>query len=185
MKESGAARIYSRALFLAVENQKTLSLEKAGEELKRAGRLIQSNQNLREFISHPFIPLEKKRSFLHKAMEETKVSFSPLIARFLDLLLEKKRIGLLTFILLYFEQSLDESNGILKAAIHSPARLDERSKREIERKLFSFFNKKIILEEFVQPELVAGVVIKAGNIIIDSSLKRQIKNLQLRFEHGN
>ncbi|MBI4595452.1 MAG: F0F1 ATP synthase subunit delta [Candidatus Tectomicrobia bacterium] len=50
--------------------------------------------------------------------------------------------------------------------------------------LFYDFNKKIVLEMSVYPELISGIVVKAGDVVIDGSLKTQLKNLQLRLEHG-
>lgn len=184
MKEIGAARVYSRALFLAAENAKEFPPRKLAQELREVYQLIQSSADLGAELFHALIPFERKKTRLHKAIHGAVGSVSPLVLNFMDLLLKKKRLGQLSLILHHLDQILDESGGILRASLKSAVPLDAGLKKEIEQKLLSIFHKKIILETSVQPELISGIVIKAGDVLMDGSLRTQLKNLQLRLEHG-
>ncbi len=178
MKEISAARVYARALFVAAQSTKGLTPEKVQNELLRVHQLIQSNQLLRAVLFHALIPIEKKKMLLRKTTGDAVGPLSPMVVNFLDLLLKKKRLDLLSLILHHFDQTMDESNGILKAALKSAAPLEALLKKEIENKLCSIFNKKIILEASVHPDLISGIVVKAGDVVIDGSLQTQLKNLQ-------
>ncbi len=106
MKEIGAARVYSRALFLAVENAKEFPPQKLAEELRKVYQLIQSNAELRAVLFHALISLGRKKTLLHKAVSEAMGSASPLVLNFMDLLLKKKRLGQLSLILHHLDQIL-------------------------------------------------------------------------------
>ena len=97
-------------------------------------------------------------------------------------LLKKKRMDLLPLIARHFERAVDESHGVLKAFVKSASALDEKSRGEIEKKLSLLFKKQVSLETSVDPELLAGIVIQAGDTVIDNSLKSQLRNLSHTLE---
>ena len=103
---------------------------------------------------------------------------------FFELLLKKKRINLLPEILIHLELAVDRSKGVLKAYVKSAVLLDEKAKKEMERKLSLLFKMNTVIETSVDPELLAGVVIQAGDTRIDNSLKAQLKNLKSRLHNG-
>jgi len=65
------------------------------------------------------------------------------------------------------------------------ALLDEKAKKNLEQMLFQIFKKKVILEVSVHPELIAGLMIQAGDMVLDHSLKSQLNRMKLRFGYDN
>jgi F-type H+-transporting ATPase subunit delta len=95
-------------------------------------------------------------------------------------------MDLLPFISSELDRAIEEAQGSIKAYVKSATPLDETSKEQIRKGLEKILNKKILLEISVHPELLAGMVLQAGDTVIDNSLKSQLKNLEnkLRFEYG-
>ena len=138
-----------------------------------------ADPKLKADLQNPLIPLDQKKSNLRK---KAGLDGAPAaLTNFLDLLLSKKRMDLLPLILARFEQSLEESQGVMKAFVKSASQLDQAAKQDIEKKLSQIFGKKMKIETSVDPELLAGVIIKAGDTLIDGSLRNKLKNLKASF----
>ncbi len=184
MKDTAATRRYAAALFYAVAAQSKVATDGVLSELKQISNLARTDQELARVMAHALLPADQKKSVLASAMEFSGKKFSSLTVNFINLLISKKRMDILPFILADFENLVDESKNSIKAQVRSAVALDDKSKKEMESKLSKIFDKRVMIENTVHPELLAGVVVKAGDTVIDNSLATQIKNMKLRFEHG-
>lgn len=174
MKETVVAERYARALFLAVEQTKGAILEDVHRGLEEIARKIGSDAKWKSDLESPVTPLSEKKNFIRKGLKIDQ----PLLLNFMDLLSAKKRTGLIPIILLRFHETVEESRGRVRAHVKSAVALDEAAKKEIEKKLSALFKKEVFIETSVNPELLAGVVIKAGDTVIDGSFKNRIENLK-------
>ena len=185
MKETAVAQRYSRALFLAVQENKAVAFESVQRDLKAFAGLVNSDSVLSSALNHAFLAPEKKFAALRAALERAKLSFSPLVINFFELLLQKKRTGLLPLIISEFDRIVDGSKGVIKVFVKSASALDDKDRREMTDVLSALFRKKIEITGAVEPDLLAGMVIKAGDTVIDNSLKSQLLNLKSRLTNGN
>ena len=176
MKETGVAERYARALFLSLKASDETSFESVRKGLAQAHQKISSDSALSAALRNPLFPIDRKKSVLTKSAALGSVP--AVLANFLGLLLEKKRMDLLPLILARFERSVEESEGVLKASVKSAFPLSESEKKEIEKKLSTIFQRRVKIESSVHPELLAGVVVKAGDTVIDTSFRNKLKNLK-------
>ncbi len=177
MKETEVAERYSRALFLAAQESKA-SLDEVLKGLEDMNRSISTDDSLKSDLGNPLISLADKKSLVRQKLKAR----NSLLSNFLDLLIGKKREGVLPLILSRFHAQVEESQGLMKASVKSAAALDESAKKEIEKKLSAHFNKKVFIETSVHPELLAGIIVKAGDTVIDGSLSSRLKNLKASFQ---
>ena len=73
---------------------------------------------------------------------------------------------------------IDTAKGILNGTIQSAIELDDETMCEIKESLEKRFSKKLILEHRVTPELIGGLRIQVGNMVIDASVKSRLENLK-------
>lgn len=92
-------------------------------------------------------------------------------------LVEYGRLGLLPAISAAFEALKAKDEGLLQAEIISAVALEEKESKEIIQKLESRFEKKIEVENRVDPELLGGMKIVVGDTVIDTSVQSQLQNL--------
>ncbi len=183
MKETAVTRRYAAALFAAAQSRGVM-IDGVLAELKAAADLLASDAELARAMRHALLPAEQKKSALSRAADSSGKKFSAVTMNFLNLLISKKRVDILAFILADFELLVHESKNIVRASVATPSALDERSRRDMEEKLSKIFGKKVMIENSVDAALLAGAVVRAGDTVIDNSLATQIKNMKLRFEHG-
>ena len=169
---------YARALFMAASEHEAVSPEKIRKELLRLAKLVGSDDKLKAALGNPLVGPEQKKDLVRKSLDPGSRERSKMLFNFLDLLISKKRIDLVPLIVAKFEQVLEESKGTMKAYVKSASTLDEISKKQIEEKLARLFKKKIFIEASLNPELLAGVVVKAGDVVIDNSLRSQLKSMK-------
>ncbi len=99
-------------------------------------------------------------------------------ADFLRLLADNRRLALLPEIAGLFEQLRAEAEGRVQArmvaAIAPPAAEIGAVKAALERR----FQREVELDVEVDPALIGGAVIQAGDVVIDGSLKGKLARLQ-------
>lgn len=181
MKEMAVAEKYAQALFLALEEKKTFSLEETGKQLAQISKFIHSNEQLKSVLQSPLIPLAQKSSWLKKNIDSLFKKESSLLHNFLEILVSKKRLDLLPLIVSKFSKAVEESKKSVKCYVKTAGELDEKTKMQMEKKLSVLFGKSVALETSLHPELLAGVVVKAGDVVIDNSLRTQLKNMKSKF----
>ena len=170
MKETSVAERYARALFLAVDQGTCLADVQKG--LEEIARKIESDVKLKSDLESPIVSLSEKRNLIRK---ELKI---PLLVNFMNLLSAKKRTKLIPLILSRFHETVLESLGRLRVRVKSAVALDASAEKEMETCLSAFFKKEVFIEISVNPELLAGVIIQAGDTVIDGSLQSRLKNLK-------
>lgn len=178
MKETVVAGRYSRALLLVLQEEKLVSFPTVHKQLGEIVRILDVNEKVKLVFQSSMVSVENKKKLLREIMNLAFDECSSILLNFMDIVILKKRLNLLPLILLKFEQMMEESKGELKACVKSATVLSEGAKNELERKLSQRFNKKIIIESSVSPELLAGVVVKTDNTILDNSLRMQLKNVK-------
>lgn len=181
MKETAVAERYSRALFEALAEKKTVLPETIKRQLGQVAQLVHSNEQIKIALENPLVPIGQKKMLLQKNLKTILTEPKSPLFNFIDLLVSKKRLNLLPLILSKFEQMIEESRESIKAYVKSAAVLDQKMKNEIELKLSRLFKKNVKVETSVNPELLAGVVVQAGDTVIDNSLRTQLRNIKVKL----
>ena len=167
MEINQTAKIYAQSLF-------ELNLDKNFIKSELKNILETFTDELYGFFANPTIDENVKFEtlndiFQNKVCEE--------ILSFLKLLAEKGRISEIPQIYESFVEKLNNAENILDVEVVSAINLDDDLKQRISSKLSEKLHKTIEPKWIVQEDIIAGLVIKIGDDIIDTSLKNKLENL--------
>ncbi|NJD07094.1 MAG: F0F1 ATP synthase subunit delta [Methylococcaceae bacterium] len=100
---------------------------------------------------------------------------------FVRLLIANRRLNLIRQISEQFEQHRAEDEGYVNACVASAYPLDDADRQQVEAILRKTLGKQPKLEITVEPDLIGGVVIRAGDKVIDASVRGQLQRLAKRL----
>lgn len=167
------AKRYAQGLF-AVAKENNL-LEDVKLELGRTSSELAKNKDLIKILTHPKIRLSEKRTILNKLLG---AQISKVSQAFLNLLLEKRRLEIISFISLEFSSLLDTYQGVARIEAKTAVPLREEEKVKLKKELEKRLSKKTLLKTVVDKELLGGVWIKVDDRVIDGSVKGYLKRLK-------
>jgi F-type H+-transporting ATPase subunit delta len=96
---------------------------------------------------------------------------------FVRTLAENHRLEVLPEISELFEQLKDEAEGTIDVTVTSAASLDEARRATLAAALERRFRRRVQLTCEVDPALIGGAVLRAGDMVIDGSLKSRLERL--------
>ena len=100
---------------------------------------------------------------------------------FLNFLILKRRFFYLEKILVNFIEICSEKRGELKAQIKSAKQLTQDEINKITNELSNNFSSKIKLNYKYDKSLIGGLIIQVGSIMIDTSIKNKLKQIENRM----
>src|SRR5258708_5111686 len=173
MKDSVVAKKYARALFAEAQAKKELRAAQQGlEEFIRVARLRGS---LKQILAHPFIAVDEKKRMIRSALGEYA---TPLLERFLFLLVAKRRLDLLFLIALEFQDEVDRFMNVQSLRVKTAFPMSEPQQKELQAKLEKWLKSKVRMDVQVDSSLIGGLVVQTRDHVLDQSLKGQLKKLQ-------
>ena len=167
------AKRYSEALTEVAKNKN--ELDTVWTDLQTVEESITSVKEMANFLSHPVIPVFEKKDMV-KSVFEGKINND--VLNLLYILLEKNKINLLSTILYCFEESMDEAKNLLKVGVVSAVEIDEDLKHKLQEKLESKLNKSVKFDFETKPEIIAGVVLKIQDKVIDGSMAAKLEGFK-------
>ncbi len=172
-KQTLIADRYSNAL-IDIAKEGKLTYEKIDKDLKLIQSTLVQSKDLKEFLNNPVISVEDKKEVVTKIF---KAELDVLILNFLKLLIDKNRFEVFDSVLNSFLESMDNINNISRVKVTSAVDMNEYSKKKLIEKLESKLNKKVILDLEINQDIIAGLVIRIGDNVIDTSLKNKLEDL--------
>lgn len=103
--------------------------------------------------------------------------------RFLSMLAGNRRLALLPEIAGLFEELRAEAERVVKARVTSASELPAGELDSLKAALRKRFGREVEVETSVDPSLIGGAVIDAGDVVIDGSLKGKLERLQTALAH--
>jgi len=168
------ARRYARALLMLAKEQN--QVEELGAELKSLVGFFEQYPELFHQILSPQILPEERENIIKTLSSQ--LSLSELMTNFLLLLNQKRRFAIISRIARVYEQLSDELSGIARAEVYSAQEIDSSLKEKLINILEKKLNKKVVAKFFTDPELIGGVKVKVGSILMDGSIRAQLKMLE-------
>jgi len=161
---------YAKGLFTAAkELGKT---QEFGKELNQIKDLLVSMPEVLSALQNPIYPPDLKLEIIQEILKVVKVD--PEIERFLNLLVERRRIQFIKEIVTMYQELLDEELNIARGEVITAYPISEEEKKELEEILKNYLKKEVILESKIDEEIIGGVKIKIGDLIFDGSVKTQL-----------
>lgn len=103
--------------------------------------------------------------------------------RFLAMLAGNRRLAQLPEIAGLYEELRAEAERVVKARVTSAAPLPAGELDVLKAALRKRFGSEVEVETSVDPALIGGAVIDAGDVVIDGSLKGKLERLQSALAH--
>jgi F-type H+-transporting ATPase subunit delta len=97
---------------------------------------------------------------------------------FLSLLATNRRLVLLPDIAALYEELKRESEHVLKVTLRSAVEIPGEQANAIKLALAKRFGRDIELEQRVDPSMIGGAVIDAGDVVIDGSVRGRLARLE-------
>lgn len=102
---------------------------------------------------------------------------------FLNTLAENRRLGLLPQIASIYEALRAEVEQIADVHVTAAMTLSDAQRERLTRALKKRLQREIRLHESVDPALIGGAVVRAGDLVIDGSLKARLDRLAAELVH--
>lgn len=172
MKNEVAER-YGAGLFeLAKEENK---VEEYMNQVLLLKHTLKENPELSTFFLSVKVSKEEKRNVIDKVYS-TYVDHN--IVNFIKLVVDKGRATQLLNIYTSFIRMCEEDLGIQHATVLSARKLSQEDMNTIGNTLVSKTNKRIILENVVDPSIIAGIKVTVGNTVTDVTMKTKIDRMR-------
>ena len=138
--------------------------------------LISLNKDFNDLIKDPTSHQENLISIINKISENFKIN--DLLKNFLIFLVKKRRFFYLEKILKSFIEICSVKRGEIKAEIKSAKELTSDEINKITEDLAKNFSSKIKLNYKYDKSLIGGLIVKIGSIMIDTSIKNKLKQIE-------
>ena len=166
----------SYALALYEICKESSEIDKIENEMKNFQDLLKKSSDFKEMILNPTVSKEDKKNVIFAIIDKN--NFSQNLKKFLGFVALKNRLFYLNNIIECFLNLVSKNKGELKAKLISSKKLSQNEKEKIQNELSKDFKTPLNLDYIYDPDLIAGLVIQIGSIMIDTSVKTKLKKIE-------
>jgi F-type H+-transporting ATPase subunit delta len=180
MTLSAVATRYAKALAdVVTEGKSGLSPEAALQQIGSFAKALTDSKELELALISPAVPPSRKRAVAGRI--GAILQLSPVARNFIFVLIDHRRIMLLSKILRSFELIDADRRGFVHAEVSAPTQLTEPQSTSIKAQLERLTGKRIIMKVEVDPSLIGGVMARIGSTVYDGSVRGQLQTLGQRL----
>ncbi|HEV2772376.1 MAG TPA: ATP synthase F1 subunit delta [Thermoleophilaceae bacterium] len=166
------ADVYARSLFEVAQEHD--SLDEIHEQLDEFADAVSENRDLQVFLFSPYFSAQEKKESLGKLLEGANDNFY----RFLELLAERNRMPVIFRIRRAFDDMWAEERRRLEVEITSAIELDDETVKSIGERIEEQTGRDVQLEAQVDPDVLGGIVLRVGNMVLDASVRARLERLR-------
>ena len=171
---NSTSKSYAVALYeLAKENSELSNVE---DEMNGLKKLINDNSDFKKMISGPTVGKEEKQKVMFEIADQ--YNFSQTLKKFLGYITIKNRLFFLDQIIDSFLNIISINKGELKAKLVSSKQLSKKELENIQNELSKDFKSPIKVDYKYDPNLIAGLIIQVGSVMVDASIENKLKQLE-------
>jgi len=168
---NSTSKSYALALYeLAKENSELNKVEDGMDGIKT---LLSKSSDFKEMILNPTVTKEEKNKVIIKIVDQ--YNFCQTLKKFLGFLTTKNRLFFLNQIIGSFLDLISSSKRELKAKLLSSKKLSKTELEKIRNELSKDFQSPIKIDYKHDPDLIGGLVIQVGSVMVDTSIKSKFK----------
>lgn len=168
---STIARPYAVAIFNLAKEENALS--EWSDMLSLMSGIIENDDINSFIIDSKVLDTDREKLILNICGDKINASGQNLI----KLLVEYKRLSILSEIALLFEELKAKDEGVIEAEIIMANQPDKKMVENLLKSLEKRFNKKIEGKVVIDKSIVGGTKIIVGDTVIDASVRGQLDNL--------
>lgn len=169
---STISKIYSKALIDSARESN--SVDSVKNSLANVLETLNSSDDLKVVLEKSSVALSLKTNILNEIFDN---KIDDKVMNLLKILVEKRRLSEFEGICSAYHQMCDEMLNKKNVEIVSSVELDETTKSKITDKLQEKLNCEIIPNWSTDNNIIAGLVFKFDDYVIDTSLNTKLKNL--------
>ena len=174
---SRAAIRYAKAILdIAQDSGKA---EAVGNDMKSIANTISDNAELKDFLTSPVIKMDVKKSALLQIFSDVQKETNSLF----NLLFENKRFEILEAIAVQYGTLFDASNGKEVAKVTTAFPITPELETKVLAKIAEFSNKKITIENIIDPAIIGGFILRVGDQQYNASVASKLSELKREFSN--
>jgi F-type H+-transporting ATPase subunit delta len=173
------ARTYARALFEAAQNEGRIELVR--DELATFVQAVDEVPELRALIRNPELDPPTKAAALDAVLEGA----DELVRNFVRVVAEKGRAAQLEEILREYEALVAAEEHILNVELTTAYELSDDDAVAIVQQIEKASGRRVEAARTVDPDLIGGLVLKAGSLEVDSSVRGRLERLRRDLAHAS
>ena len=142
-------------------------------------KLISENKDFSSLIKDPTNNQNDQLKVISKISEI--FNLNNLLFKFLSFLISKRRFFFVEKILKDFIDTCSKKRGEVKAELISAKKLSDNEIDNIKNELSKNFTSKIKLNYKHDENLIGGLIVKIGSIMVDTSIKNKLRQIENRM----
>jgi F-type H+-transporting ATPase subunit delta len=166
------AQVYARSLFEVAKEHE--DLDEIHEQLGEFADALDQNRELQMFFFSPYFSSEEKEDGIDKVVSGANERF----LNFLKLLAERHRVPAIFRIRREFDDLWREENRLLEVRVTSAKPLDDELIKSIGQRIEEQTGQRIDLDANVDPDVIGGLVLRVGNLVMDASVRGRLERLR-------
>lgn len=171
------ARPYAQAVFKLAQQQQALP---AWSDMLGLAAHVAADPEMRKLLDNPRVtPAQLAELFVDVCGDRLNDAGRNLVR----LLAERRRLVVLPEIFGLFEQLKNDAEGAIKAQLITAFPATDAQKQTIAAALKQRFGRDVQLEYITDPTLVGGAVVRAGDLVIDGSVRGKLARLGTALNH--
>ncbi len=167
-----AHRIYAEALLEAAKDKDATA--RVREEFDALIAAVEASVELVELLRNPQIEPASKRDTLATVLAGANEVFR----NFVRLVAEKDRIGELREIHAEWERLLAAEERVIEVEVTTAVELSDDEATTLVRKIEEAAGRRVDATRHVDPDLIGGLVLQAGSVRVDGSVRGRLESLR-------
>ena len=174
---NSTSKSYALALYeLASENS---VLDQVEKEMVSFKKLLNESLDFQKMLINPMVTKEDKKNVIAQILQQN--NYSEDSKKFLNFVANKNRLFFLDKIIESFLNLVSINKGELKAELISSKQLTAQEQEKIKNELSESFTSSLKIDYKYDPNLIGGLIIKVGSVMVDTSIKTKLKKLEQRM----
>jgi F-type H+-transporting ATPase subunit delta len=169
--KSTIARPYAKAAFEEARDRKRLG---PWSEALRTASSIVSDARVEALLGNPRVTPEELAALVN---EIAGAQLDEEGRNFVRTLADNRRLALLPRISVLFDELKGEAEGIIDVTVTSAAPLDDAQQGKLAAALERRLGRTVRLQCATDPALIGGAVLRAGDLVIDGSLRGRLERI--------
>lgn len=174
MSQEAVARRYARALFEL--GKESGSLPTLMKDMTSFAETWSGSAELRDVLGNPLVPEDSREAILKDIGQ--RLALSALSVNALRLLTRRGRLAALPDLVAQLGRLADDDAKIVRADVTSAAPLSATYVKRLKDELEKATGRKVELTCSVDPSIIAGVVTKIGDRVIDGSARARLSSFR-------
>jgi F-type H+-transporting ATPase subunit delta len=173
------ARTYARALFQAAKEHGRI--DEVRDELETFVKAVDEVPELRSLVRNPELDPPAKAAALNAVLEDA----DELIRNFVRVVTEKGRASQLDEIAREYDELVAAEEQILNVELTTAYELSDDDAASIVKQIEEASGQRVEAARTVDPDLIGGLVLRAGSLEVDSSVRGRLDRLRRDLAHAS